>query len=248
VELVSILADFAWDVVERKRAEKKIIEQNQKEAILTQTIQTIQTDIARDLHDTLGQNIGYLLMKLAHLSETELPRQTDMQTEIQSMSKVASESYDLIRGMLAVFQAGNSTDPLYLFNRYTEQVIQRSSLQIDITSQGNPKQLSPHQIRQLFYIFREALSNIEKYAHAGQVSCEFVWNEHAMTFGVSDNGRGFDPQAVPATGHYGLKFMHERAEILMGSFSIQSEPGQGTKITVIVPYESSEHGSATHSQ
>ncbi len=58
------------DITERKAAERKIFEQNRKEYILTQSIQTIQTDIARDLHDTLGQNIAFLRMNLAHLSET----------------------------------------------------------------------------------------------------------------------------------------------------------------------------------
>ena len=38
-------------------------------------------------------------------------------------------------------------------------------------------------------------------------------------------------------GHYGLRFMRERSELLKGSFLFQSEPGQGTKITVVIPYE-----------
>ena len=70
-----------------------------------------------------------------------------------------------------------------------------------------------------------------------QVSGEFIWDEHALTFVISDNGHGFDLDTVQTTGHYGLKFMRERAELLKGSFSVQSAPGQGTTITVVVPYE-----------
>ena len=152
------------------------------------------------------------------------------------MTKAANESYELIRAMLAVLQTGNPADPLSLFTRYAEQVAERSSILIDINSQGTPKQLFPHQIRQLFYIFREALSNIEKYANAGQVWGEFLWEEHALTFTLSDNGYGFDPNAVQTRGHYGLKFMRERAELMEASFSVESTPGEGTNITVIVPY------------
>jgi PAS domain S-box-containing protein len=225
------------DITQRKQNEKKIIEQNQKEAILTQTLQTIQTDIARDLHDTLGQNIGFLRMNLDHLSETQWSNPTNIKIQIQNMNKVANESYELIRTMLTILQSGNSADPLSLFTRYAEQVAERSSFQIDISSLGPPRQLSSQQIRQLFYIFREALSNIEKYAKASRVSGEFLWDEHALTLGISDNGCGFDQDAVQPAGHYGLKFMRERADLLKGSFLIHSAIGQGTTITIVVPYE-----------
>jgi len=225
------------DITDRKQAEKKINEQNQKELILTQTIRTIQADIARDLHDTLGQNIGFLRMNLEHLSEAQWNDLTNIKTQIQNMTQAANESYELIRAMLAILQTGNSSDPLSLFTRYAEQIAERSSFRIDIISSGHSNQLSPHQIRQLFFIFREALSNIEKYANAGQVSGEFIWNEHALTLVISDNGGGFDLDAVQTTDHYGLKFMRERAELMKGSLSVQSAAGQGTKITVNVPYE-----------
>ena len=223
------------EITERKHAEMKILEQNRKEALLSQTLQSIQTDIARDLHDTLGQNISFLRMNLVHLSETNLGDQADMQ--IQNMTKAADESYELIRALLANLQSGYSADPLSLFTRYAKQVAERSSIQIDITSRGHPNQLFPPQIRQLFYIFREALNNIEKHANASRVSGEFLWEENGLRFEVTDDGHGFDPHAVQIPGHYGLNFMRERAEQMKGSFCIQSAAGQGTKITVVVPYE-----------
>ena len=211
------------DVTERKRAEEMI--------------HTIQNDLARDLHDTLGQNISFLRMNLAHLSETEWGDVIKIKNQVQNMTRVANESYELIRAMLAVLQSGDSADPLGLFARYADQVAERSFFNVAFTHLGNPSPLSPHQIRQLFYIFREALSNIEKYARANQVSCEFIWQDRALTLAISDNGRGFDMQSVQPSEHYGLKFMHERAELLKGSFSVQSAPGKGTAITVTVPYE-----------
>ena len=225
------------DITQRKRAEEKIIEQNQKELILTKTIQSIQSDIARDLHDTLGQNISFLRMNLEHLSEATPSDPNFIKTQIQRMTRTANESYDLIRTMLFILHSGNSTDPFSLFTHYVEQVAERSSIKIDITSQGYPKQLSPHQIRQLFYIFREALSNIEKHASADRVAVEFTYDEHALSLVISDNGRGFDLNAVESPDHYGLKFMRERAELMKASFSAQSAPGQGTTIKVVLPYE-----------
>lgn len=225
------------DITERKQAEKVISEQNQKEKILIQTIHTMQINIARDLHDTLGQNISYLRLKLDHLSEDCRQKQTDMQTEIRNMSKVANESYDLIRGTLAVLQSENTTNPLQLFTRYAEQVEQRLKINISFTSNGETKSLSADQIRQLFYIFREALSNIEKYANASQVAISMLWDEVCLTLGIVDNGRGFDVSANQDDGHYGLRFMRDRIKLLNGSISIDSGIDNGTSIIVKVPYE-----------
>jgi len=224
------------DITVRKRNEKKIIEHNKKEMILTQTLQTIQIDIARDLHDTLGQNISYLRMNLESLSGSDWSNATVIKNQLQFMIRAANESYELIRTMLFVLKTGTSTDPLNLFSRYAEQVAERSGFKYGISSQGEPKELTPQQIHQLFYIFREALNNIEKYARAEKVYVEFCWEEHTMTLVVNDDGCGFDPGDISTSHHYGLQFMRQRAELLNGSISIQSELARGTKIAVTVPY------------
>lgn len=225
------------DVSERKKNEQEIREHSQKEALLTRTIHSIQTDIARDLHDTLGQNIGFLRMNLAHLNEINLGGRLVPHLQIQGMTQAANESYELIRAMLAVLQIGNSTEPLSLFRRYAEQVAERSQLEIELNTHGNPRQLSPLQVRQLFYIFREALSNCEKYARASRVKANFDWRTDGLEVEIGDNGQGFDPERIPGSGSYGLKFMRERAEVMHGAFTVDSSPGNGTKIKVFLPYE-----------
>jgi PAS domain S-box-containing protein len=224
------------DITDRKHADQNIRERAEKELMLTHTIHTMKIEIARDLHDTLGQNIGYLRMRLEHLVEKGLNAQTDLKTEIQTMSRVADESYDLMRGTLAVLQAENSVDLLYLFSKYSKQVAERSRLAIDFETFGEPRPLSANQMRQLFYIFRESLSNIEKHAAASQVQVQIVWGDNQLCLIIFDNGKGFDlAQTQHPDGHYGLKFMRERTKLMNGSFSIQTEPSEGTKITVSIP-------------
>ncbi len=225
------------DITEWKQAQRNIAERNAKEKMLIETIHSMQIDIARDLHDSIGQNIGFLRMTLDRLADAESRRQTDIQSEIQNMGKVADETYDLIRGMLAMLQSGNSIDPLSLFTRYAEHVAKRSSLEIDISSQGTPRQLSSHQMRQLFYVFREVLSNIEKYAKPCRTAAEFIWDGASLSLLISDNGRGFDINHLPPGNHYGLKFMRERVDLLKGSFSVESKIGTGTNVNISIPYE-----------
>jgi signal transduction histidine kinase len=54
---------------------------------------------------------------------------------------------------------------------------------------------------------------------------------------VEDDGRGFDPTAAPASGHFGLTTMRERMQIVGGEFSVESAPGQGTRVVVSLPAE-----------
>ena len=225
------------DITEQKQAESLIEERNQKEKILTQTIHTMQLDIARDLHDTIGQNISFLRMKLDHLTEKKIRKQAEMQLELQTMARAANESYDLMRGTLAVLQSADSSDLFRLFTRYAEQIEERANFTIDLSSQGDPRFMSAKRMRHLFYVFREILNNIEKHARASEVKIEMVWDQDSLNLVVCDNGSGFDVDSVQYGRRYGLKFMRERVELLNGSLSIRSAAGSGTNIILRVPYE-----------
>jgi PAS domain S-box-containing protein len=225
------------DVTERKLAEQMIDEQNKREQALTRTLHNLQTDIGRDLHDTLGNQISFLRMSLEHLSEIQWTDPVYMREQLHRLTQAANESYEMVRAMLAVLQSDELEDPLSLFTRYAEKIADRSSMQCEVSSQGTPRQLTLHQIRQLFYIYREALGNIEKYARAKNVTSRFIWKGQDMNLVISDDGVGFDPASVPAAGHYGLKFIRQRAALMKGSIQIQATPGKGTTITVVVPYD-----------
>jgi len=225
------------DITQRKYAERELEDYNEKEKTLTQTIHTMQLDIARDLHDTLGQNIGFLRMKLEHLLGKNNMKKAELQAEMQTMARAANESYDLIRGTLAVLQSDDSSNLFRIFSRYAEQIEERSDIQVKFSHDGDPISLSSKRMRQLFYIFREAITNIEKHAQASQVSIQIGWNKECLSLIVSDNGKGFDPLSIQYGSHYGLKFMKERTELLNGSLNVHSEVGSGTKLVVQVPYE-----------
>ncbi|HEU0295094.1 MAG TPA: PAS domain S-box protein [Anaerolineales bacterium] len=227
------------DITDKKQAEQEIRARNEKEKMLMQMIHTMQLDIARDLHDTLGQNISFLRMKLDYLTGKKVRKQADLQMEIRNMARAANESYDLMRGTLAILQSTDSADLYRLFTRYTEQIEERSGFKVDFCSLGESKPISAPRMRQLFYIFREILNNIEKHATASQVTIEMIWAADHLKLIVSDNGQGFDVNQVQFGSHYGLKFLRERVELLNGSLTLRSEPGSGTNVAVLIPYETS---------
>ena len=225
------------DITEWKRSEENIRERSEKEKELTRTIHTMQINIARDLHDTVGQNISYLRLKLDHLSGLDFHMDMDVRSEIANMARVANESYDLVRGTLAVLQSESVDDLFRVFIRYARQIEERSRIKIDFANQGEARLLSANQMRQLFFIFREALSNIEKHSKANRVFIRTDWAEQDLTLIILDNGCGIDDVNRRQDNHYGLKFMRERVELLNGTFLIDSEVGAGTNITICIPYE-----------
>ena len=90
----------------------------------------------------------------------------------------------------------------------------------------------------------EALSNARKYSEASRVDVRFWREEDLFVAQVQDNGVGFDIQSVNSSystrGSLGMINMQERAERVDGSLRIESTPGKGTSVTLVVPLD--KHG------
>ncbi len=101
---------------------------------------------------------------------------------------------------------------------------------------GSPRPLPVRIEIGLYRILQEALTNIGRHAYARQVCVQLVMMPDQVRLFVSDDGRGFQPDAAP-THHYGLIGMNERARLLSGSLEVCSTPGEGTEIEVLIPLE-----------
>jgi len=88
----------------------------------------------------------------------------------------------------------------------------------------------------LYRFLQEALTNVIRHAQASQVSVALRCGARTVTLSVEDDGRGFDKQAL-VSGGIGLLGMRERLELVGGRLEIESQPGQGTRLTARVPLE-----------
>lgn len=96
----------------------------------------------------------------------------------------------------------------------------------------------PRHVEQLvFRTAQEALRNVAKHAGAGEVSLKLETPDGVAVLTVEDDGRGFDPAAAqgPRAGHFGMSLLADRAADLGGSLSVESRPGEGTKLKLEVP-------------
>jgi signal transduction histidine kinase len=87
----------------------------------------------------------------------------------------------------------------------------------------------------VYHIAREGVMNALKHAEASNVWVTVQRTEDAVELVLRDDGKGFDPEAPPPEGHFGLAMMRERAQVGGGTLDIRSAPGEGTTITVRFP-------------
>jgi NarL family two-component system sensor histidine kinase LiaS len=118
-----------------------------------------------------------------------------------------------------------------LLKEYIFDWSQRSGIEANVNIEDDKD--TPLETREaLFRIIQEALANIARHSSASVVDVSLDYEENTVKMMIMDNGRGFD--VLQQHRGLGLASMRERTEVLGGSFTVESEPNQGTKILVII--------------
>ena len=196
--------------------------------------------IARDLHDTLGQNISYLRLRLEQLSTARLASNpAEFQDELANMLAVADEAYEQVRDTLEELRTTEHHDLEESIRLYAGQVAARAGFCIRVHSSKRGGTLSPRQSRQLMYIVREILNNVEKHAGAQNVDIHLHWRDDEFKLTARDDGKGFDPQELNRMEGYGMAIMEERSRAINANLAIESAPGCGSELALILPLSSS---------
>jgi signal transduction histidine kinase len=195
--------------------------------------------VSNFVHDQLGQNLGYLHLKLDQLNANENIRgMKDIRIELQRLREVANESYEIVRDILKKIQPETIPHLTNLLQEHARTVSRRAKFELNFKSLGKPVHLTPNAQQLIFFTFRELLSNVEKHANASKVEVLVIWNDGILDISVSDNGRGFDASQVQRDEHFGLEIMQERIKNIKGTFSITSSTASGTVVSISIPLES----------
>lgn len=190
------------------------------------------------VHDQLGQNLGYIHMKLDQLGTTENPpRGQALRTEFKRLREVANESYEIVRDILKKMQPETVPHLTNLLREHAHTVSRRGKFAINFKAAGQPLRLAPTIQQLIFFTFREILSNVEKHADADKVDVQVTWNDTSLEISVADNGKGFDTAAVNPDEHFGLDIMQERMSSIKGKVEIKSSVAGGTYVLLFVPLE-----------
>jgi len=203
-----------------------------------ESINTEQQRIARDVHDTLGHSLAYLRLRLDQISlELNHNGTNSFQQEVTILRDVAKEAYEQMRDMLITLSPNTNQNLNDILEKYAARISTRANFELSIRHYGKPRALSPPVQRNVINIFREILTNIENHAHARQVALDLNWEKQYFEVKVKDNGVGFDPALPVEFGHFGLSNMRERSKESHIEFFLASQVGDGTQLTLRVPFE-----------
>ncbi|MFN2221647.1 MAG: sensor histidine kinase [Candidatus Promineifilaceae bacterium] len=192
--------------------------------------------IARNLHDTVGQNVSYLRFKLDQLTSSALTAgPAEFRDELSGTLGVADEIYEQMRDTLEELRTTEKQDLEQIIGAYAGQAAARSGFVVNVRTIGQPQSLSPRRSREIVYIVREALNNVEKHAGAEEVGILLQYGEEEFRLTVCDNGKGFQPDEVEIESRYGVVIMSERASSINADLAIESSPGQGTEVALRLP-------------
>jgi len=188
------------------------------------------------VHDQLGQNLGYLHLKLDQLGTNEnIISSKDVRKTLRHLREVANDSYEIVRDILKKIQPETIPHLANLLREHAIRVSRMENFKLEFNIIGKPIQLSLESQNTIFYAFREILSNVEKHSKASTVKVLVIWGESFLDISVADNGMGFDPKSVNKDEHFGLDIMRERIAKLNGQLMINSSADSGTVVSVSVP-------------
>ncbi|NUO01213.1 MAG: hypothetical protein HUU01_11420 [Saprospiraceae bacterium] len=209
-----------------------------KKRIEHQVSQRIRQQIAHDFHDELGGKLSIISM-YAELTSQQLDRDPEIaKAYLGKISVHASRLYETVKDMLWALNPDldNSHDLLLRLKDFGEELFADSTIQFSAKSSGGLQglKLSLDQKRHLLLLFKEGMHNVLKHSGAKLVLLEAAIIGSEFVFSLSDDGRGFDPQAISAGE--GLKSMKNRAAKLGGAIRMESnKPGSRIEVRIALP-------------
>ncbi|MET0377757.1 MAG: PAS domain-containing protein [Spongiibacteraceae bacterium] len=233
------------DISERKTAAAALEEYaGLLQAMSRQLLDVQETErrlLARELHDTVGQELTALSLNLSIMRAAVPPKLTDkLCNRLDDSQKLLEETTQHLRNIMVELRPPGIDEfgLLAALREHTQRVASRSGFSLTMDGVEPKPRLAATAAIALFRIVQEALNNTVKHANATEVTVVLLQSPAAVQLIVADNGNGFDTARKPRPGinNMGTTTMRERAEAIGGEFSMISEIGRGTRIVVELPY------------
>jgi signal transduction histidine kinase len=195
--------------------------------------------VARDLHDEIGQSFTSLLVQMRHLQDA--PTIEAAKSQAGELRSLAGQVYDQIRSLARGLHPTVLEDLglVEAARRLVEDFEATHDTTVTLHVSGISKERLDRKIETTAYrVMQESLTNCAKYAQAAHVDVTLACALNRLVVTVADNGRGFDPKKVlqaSQSATFGLTSMRERALLQQGSFVVHSRPGLGTTVTLSLP-------------
>ena len=245
VEYISVNAIDISDIKEKEELLKK---QATELRALSQRLFKVREeerkDIAKELHDELGQNLTAMKLSVSWIGEHLDDDRVLLTDRFKQFQKITDETVQTSRRLY------NSLYPQMLEEIGLNGAIKWHSntyvipAKVDFELQTKVDELKLLRYKQLslvlYRIYQECTTNMLRYAHANLLIVELEEVNEMILMTMTDDGIGFEPDKVDTTVHHGLLGMKERVLAMDGTIQINSEPGRGTTTKINIPFYSIE--------
>jgi signal transduction histidine kinase len=207
----------------------------------TTAVNSERERLAREMHDTLAQLLGFVNFKAQaareYVAQNDAPRATKQLEQLVSITQeLYADTRELILGLRSV------TTPQRGLTETLAEYCHQFGLLCELDVEFDPGELAavtfpPMVELQVLRVTQEALSNVRKHAQASQVKVRGSREGAGALLCIADNGRGFDPERLAASPmpRFGLQSMRERVVSIGGRLQITSKAGEGTRVLVHLP-------------
>jgi PAS domain S-box-containing protein len=229
------------DTTERKLAENAIKKSEEQLRNLTTYLQKVgeieRTNIAREIHDELGQTLTVLKMDLTWLRKRLPEDQSSLREKTDGMFQLINKTIQTVKKISTELRPG-LLDDLGLaaaIEWQAEEFQQRTGIRCNIII--DPKDITFDKDRNtaIFRILQETLTNIARHADASEVNLSLKQRDGHIELKVRDNGTGITEDQINNPKSFGLIGIRERVKIFGGNNIIKGTPGKGTVMTVKIP-------------
>jgi signal transduction histidine kinase/ligand-binding sensor domain-containing protein len=240
------VAGFQWRLMavraSARSLEKSIVERtgelNKANELLREkatqdAVAAERTRLARDLHDAVTQTLFSATLIAEVLPDLWEKNRPEGDRRLEELRQLTRGALAEMRTLLVELRPNALIEiPLpTLLRQLTDALIGRARIAIQLNCSGERKLPADVQVG-LYRIAQESLNNIVKHARATQAVVTLQMGE-PVRLTIADNGTGFNPATV-MPDHIGLRIMRERAEAIGAQFKVESTPGEGTQISVIL--------------
>jgi signal transduction histidine kinase len=195
--------------------------------------------LARELHDDTIQSLIALNQRI---------QMAQLSLEGEEATAVLTELQTLTTQMIAdVRRFARALRPIYLedlglipaLDALAKDIAEAGGLAVDCQIVGTPQRLGTAVELTLYRTAQEALKNVTRHAQATQARIRLTFTPDQIRLSIQDDGRGFavpdNPAELAPQGHFGLLGLYERAELIGAHLKIESKPGHGTEVTLLLP-------------
>jgi PAS domain S-box-containing protein len=233
------------DITDRKRAEEKVIRQQEELRGLTvrlaQAEEAERQELARELHDQVCQNLAGINIAIETLMIRAQRESLDkLLSRLADVGAVAAQTGEITRNIMEGLRP-TVLDHYGLMGgvrQFGSKFSTQTGIAVDVRGEELALRLAAPVELALFRITQEALANVARHSRATKVVVYHEEKDDTFRLTIADNGIGFDQDkvALPMAGHkWGLMTMTERALAIGGHCRVESNPGQGTRVVVDVP-------------